>query len=112
MSLKTPPEILGDWLGRQAQDTRVAIVVDSDRFLADAKVLAKATFVASDGREWQSVVFRGDDLAFRLRFRDARTRGRTLIVLSRGPESVDPIDLSYVADISLTTRRTNRSTCK
>jgi len=41
MSLKTPPEILRDWLARQANETRVAVVVDSDRFLADAELLVK-----------------------------------------------------------------------
>jgi hypothetical protein len=99
MPLKSPPEILSDWLAQQAKDTRVAIAIDSDRFLADGQILAKPAFVASDGREWGLAVFRGDDLAFRLRFRDARTGDRTLIVLSRGPQSADQIDVSYLADI-------------
>ena len=99
MSLKTPPEILRDWLARQTPETRVAVVVDSDRFLADAEVLVKPRLVDSAGREWQFAVFRGDDLAFRFRFRDASTKGRTFIVLSRGAETVEPIDVSCVADI-------------
>ena len=75
---------------------------DSDRFRplpVDANVLAKATVVDPAGREWQLAVFRGDDLAFRLRFRDASNKGRTLIVLSRGAETTEPIDVSFVADI-------------
>jgi len=99
MSLKTPPEIFGDWLAQQARETRVALVIDSDRFLADAKVLAKPTVVDPAGREWQLAVFRGDDLAFRLRFRDASTKGRAVIVLSRGADVTEPIDVSCVADI-------------
>ena len=99
MSAITPSEILGEWLGRQTSEARVAVTVDSDRFLADGQVLAKPAIVDPAGREWQLAVFRGGDLAFRLRFRDATNKGRTLIVLSRGPESTDPIDVSYLADI-------------
>lgn len=99
MSLKTPPELLLDWLAQQAKATRVAVVIDSDRFLADAKVLAKPAVVDPAGRDWHLAVFRGDDLAFRLRFRDASTKGRTLIVLSRGAETTEPIGVSCVADI-------------
>jgi hypothetical protein len=99
MAVKTPPEIFLDWLARQDKTTRVAIAVDSDRFLADAKMLDKQSLVDPAGREWQVVVFRGDDLAFRLCFRDATAKGRTVIVLARGAESVEPIDVSYVADV-------------
>jgi hypothetical protein len=99
MAVKTPPEILGDWLAQQTKETRVAIAIDSDRFLIDGNVLAKPTRVDPAGREWQLAVFRGDDLAFRLRFRDASSKGRTLIVLSRGPDTTKPIDVSFVADI-------------
>lgn len=97
--LKTPPEIFRDWLAAQDKENRVAVAVDSDRFLAEAKVLDKPSLVDPAGREWQVVVFRGDDLAFRLRFRDATAKGRTVIVLSRGPDSVEPVDVSYVADV-------------
>src|SRR6266446_9890286 len=99
MSLKSPPEIFRDCLGEQDKETRVAVVIDSDRFLADAKMLDKAALVDPAGREWQLAVFRGDDLAFRLRFRDALAKGRVAIVLSRGAETMDPIDVSFVADI-------------
>jgi hypothetical protein len=97
--VKTPPEIFGDWLAKQAKETRVAVVIDSDRLLADAGVLNKLVTVDTAGREWQLVVFRGDDLAFRLRFRDASTKGRTAVVLSRGADVTDPIDVSFVSDI-------------
>jgi hypothetical protein len=99
MSLKTPPEIFRDCLGGQDKETRVAVVIDSDRFLADAKMLDKPALIDPAGREWQLAVFRGDDLAFRLRFRDAIAKGRTAIVLSRGAETMEPIDVSFVADI-------------
>jgi hypothetical protein len=99
MAVKTPSELFGGWLAQQAKETRVAVVVDSDRFLTDAKILAKLTVVDPVGRDWQLAVFRGDDLAFRLRFREASTKGRTVIVLSRGAETTEPIDVSYVADI-------------
>ena len=99
MAVKTPAEIFGGWLAQQAKDTRVAVVVYSDRFLTDAKILAKPTMVDPAGRDWQLAVFRGDDLAFRLRFREASIKGRTVIVLSRGAETTEPIDVSCVADI-------------
>jgi hypothetical protein len=99
MTLKTPPEIFHDWLGQHAKETRVSVVIDSDRFLAEAKVLDKPTVIDAAGREWQLAVFRGDDLAFRLRFRDCVTKDRTVVVLSRGPDTTEPIDVSYVADI-------------
>jgi len=99
MPLKTPTEILGEWLSKRAKDTRVAIAIDSDRFLMDANILARPTFVDISGREWQLAVFRGDDLAFRLQFRDASSNGRALLVLSRGAETTQPIDVSCVSDI-------------
>src|SRR5690242_10470533 len=99
MSLKSPPEIFHDWLGQHPKETRVSLVIDSDRFLAEAKLLDKPTIVDPSGREWQLAVFRGDDLAFRLRFRDCIAKDRTVIVLSRGPDTTEPIDVSYVADI-------------
>jgi hypothetical protein len=99
MSLKTPTDIFRDWLASHDKEARVAVVIDSDRFLADEKVLSKPATVDPSGREWQLAVFRGDDLAFRLRFRDATAKGRTVIVLARGPEATAPIDVSCVADV-------------
>jgi hypothetical protein len=99
MSLKTPPEVFHSWLAKQASETRVSVVIDSDRFLADAKVFDKSMVIDPAGRAWQLAVFRGDDLAFRLRFRDSIKKGRTIIVLSRGDGTSEPVDVSYVADI-------------
>ena len=99
MALKTPTDIFRDWLANHDKEARVAVVIDSDRFLADAKVLDKSATVDPSGREWQLAVFRGDDLAFRLRFLEATAKGRTVIVLSRGAESTAPIDVSFVADV-------------
>ena len=45
------------------------------------------------------VVFRGDDLAFRLAYRKARTEKRVLIVLARSTDAQSKIDVSYVTDI-------------
>jgi len=99
MPLSTPSELFYEWLEKRPGDTRVAVAIDSDRFLADANVLDKPTVVDPAGREWALVVFRGDDLAFRLRFRQASADGRSVIVLTRGAGSNEPIDVSHVADI-------------
>src|SRR5215472_12387884 len=99
MHLKQPPEILGEWLAQQAKDSRVAIAIDSDRFLLDTNILVRPVVIDATGREWQLAVFREDDLAFRLQFRRASSKGRTLIVLSRGAETTQPIDVSCVSDI-------------
>lgn len=91
----------------------MAVAIDSDRFLTDARLLGKPMVVDAAGREWQLVVFRGDDLSFRLRFRQALAGDshssaispqplafpRVVIVLTRGPDSIEPIDVSHVADI-------------
>ena len=99
MALSTPSGLFFEWLENRPADTRVAVVIDSDRFLADDKVLDNPTIVDSSGRDWLLVVFRGDDLAFRLRFRQASAAGRVVIVLTRGAGCNEPIDISYVADI-------------
>ena len=111
--MTTPSELFHDWLGKLPCDARVAVAIDSDRFLADAKVLDRRKVVDPAGREWQLVVFRGDDLTFRLRFREASSPSafslqpsalatafpRVVIVLTRGPGVDTPIDVSYVADV-------------
>ena len=99
MTLKTPPDVFDEWLAAQNRATRVAVVIDSDRFLADAKVLDKPELVDRGGRQWRLAVFRGDDVAFRLRFRQASAIGSTVVVLSRGAETTGPIDVSCVADV-------------
>lgn len=50
-------------------------------------------------KETRVAVVIDSDLSFRLRFRDALAKGRTAIVLSRGAEAMEPIDVSFVADI-------------
>jgi hypothetical protein len=98
MPLSTPSELFHDWLAKRPPDARVAVAIDSDRFLADAGILDRPTVVDPAGREWQMALFAGQDLEFRCRFREALSLGRTVIVLSRGPYSTEPIDVSYIAD--------------
>lgn len=99
MHVKIPREIVADWLATQDKATRLAVVIDSDRLLADAKILDKPSMIDSAGREWQLAVFRGDELAFRLRVRQATATGSTVVVLARGADATDPIDVSFVADV-------------
>src|SRR5512136_2562811 len=99
MPLSTPSELFYEWLENRPGDARVAVAIDSDRFLADAGMLDRPAVVDPAGREWLLAVFRGDDLAFRLRFRQASADGRVVIVLTRGAGSNEPIDVSHVADI-------------
>src|SRR5665647_80905 len=99
MPLSTPSELFHDWLAKLPADARVAVAIDSDRFLGDAGLLDKPTVVDPAGRQWQMVVFAGQDLEFRSRFREAVSFGKTVIVLSRGPYSTEPIEVSYIADI-------------
>lgn len=99
MPLSTPSELFYEWLEQRPSDARVAVAIDSDRFLAEARVLDKSAVDDPAGRRWALVVFRGDDLAFRLRFREASADGRVVIVLTRGAASGEPIDVSHVADI-------------
>jgi hypothetical protein len=96
--MKAPAEFFRDWLGKRPRDARVGVVIDSDRLLAEAGVLDRPV-VDADGREWQLAAFRGDDLAFRLCFREATNKGRTVIVLTRGAETEERIDVSTVADL-------------
>jgi hypothetical protein len=87
------------WLSERPEQARLAVAVDGDRLLADAGVLGKETITDSQGRVWQLVVFRGDDLAFRLAYRKARIAQRVLIVLARSTDAQSKIDVSYVTDI-------------
>lgn len=97
--LSTPSELFHDWLAQRPADARVAVAIDSDRFLSDAGILDKPTVVDPAGRQWQMALFAGQDLEFRFRLREIIPLGRTVIVLSRGPYSTEPIDVSYIADI-------------
>ena len=82
------------WLSDRSDQARLAVAVDGDRLLADAGVLGKETITDSQGRVWQLVVFRGDDLAFRLAYRKARIAQRVLIVLARSTDAQSKIDVS------------------
>lgn len=95
----TPVEIFLRWLSDRASDARVAVAIDGDRLLADAGVLGREIATDRRGRTWRLVVFRGDDLAFRLAYRKARAEEHVLIVLARSTAAQSKIDVSYVSDI-------------
>jgi hypothetical protein len=96
--MKQPADVFLDWLSSQPADARVAVAIDSDRLIGETGLLGKPSIADANGRAWQIVVFRGDDLAFRLRFRKASEHPRTVLVLMRGlPDK--PIDVSCVTDI-------------
>src|ERR1017187_8744158 len=95
----TPVDIFLKWLSERANDARVAVAIDGDRLLADAGVLGKEIATDRLGRPWRLVVFRGDDLAFRLAYRKARTEKHVLVVLARSTAAQSKIDMSYVTDI-------------
>ncbi|MCY2987028.1 MAG: PglZ domain-containing protein, partial [Planctomycetota bacterium] len=94
-----PVDIFFEWLSTRSADARMAVVVDVDRLLADAGTLGKAVLADKTGRTWRLVVFRGDDLAFRLAYRQARDEKHVLVVLARGTAAGSRIDVSYVTDI-------------
>ena len=95
----TPTQFFLQWLGDRPLDARVAVAVDSDRLIADAGLLGKPTLVDGTGRSWQVVVYCGDDLAFRIRFRKAASADHILVVLARGTHPSGTIDGSYITDI-------------
>src|SRR5271166_2091537 len=95
----TPVDIFLKWLSERPEGARVAVAIDGDRLLADAGVLGKEAATDRLGRAWRMVVFRGDDLAFRLAYRKASTEKRVLIVLARSTDVQSKIDVSYVTDI-------------
>ncbi len=96
---KGPSDIFFDWLASRPDHARMAVAIDGDRLLADTGVFAKDTITDGDGRGWRLVVFRGDDLGFRLAFRQARTSDRVLVALVRGTAANRKIDVSHLADI-------------
>jgi len=103
----TPTSVFLHWLAARARDCRMAVVVDSDSLLSDAGILGKLTIVDEGGRSWQPVVFRGDDLAFRMRFRAAAGAGPVVALLSARPQRHDvqgtqahvQLDVSWISDI-------------
>jgi len=97
--VQAPTDFFVQWLGERPVNARVAVTVDSDRLIADAGLLGRPTLVDATGRSWQVVVYCGDDLAFRLRFRKAASAKHILVVLARGTHPLGRIDGSYIADI-------------
>ena len=97
--VSTPTDFFLQWLGERPLDARVAVAVDSDRLIADAGLLGKQTLVDTTGRTWEVVLYCGDDLAFRLRFRKATSAQHVLIVLTRGTHPSAKTDASYISDI-------------
>jgi len=103
----TPTSVFLQWLGARARDCRMAVAVDSDSLLTDAGVLGKPAIVDDGGRTWRPVVFRGDDLAFRMRFRATAGKGPVVVVLGARPQKPDAdgkqtavrIDASWIADV-------------
>lgn len=70
----TPVDVFLQWLGNRPRDCRMAIAVDGDSLLTDAGVLGKPNIADTVGRAWYPVVFRGNGLAFRMRFRSVPYR--------------------------------------
>src|SRR5438093_357740 len=99
MPTSTPVDVFTGWLSSRPKDARVAIAIDTDRLVCESGLLGRNTIVDKNGREWQLAVFRGDDLAFRLRFRKASVHPSTAIVLTRGEGSDGKIDISHLTDI-------------
>jgi hypothetical protein len=75
----------------------MAIAIDADRLVCESGLLGRNTILDKKGREWQVVVFRGDDLAFRLRFRKAAAHPATVVVLTRGEGTDEKIDVRTYA---------------
>ena len=97
--MQTPADIFVQWLGSRARDCRIAIAVDGDSLLMDSGVLGKTAVSDELGRAWHPVVFRGDDLAFRLRFRSAREQGPVVIVLAGSRTETTHMEVFWIADI-------------
>lgn len=98
MPAATPHDVFLQWLASRPKDARVVVAVDGNRLLNDAGVLGRPAITDSSGRQWQLAVFRGDDLAFRLRFRKVSSQP-TVVVITRGEGTLGKIEVSTIADI-------------
>jgi len=98
----TPVNVFLHWLESHPRDCRMAVAVDGDSLLSDAGVLGKLSITDSSGRSWYPVVFRGDDLAFRMRFRSACSQGAAVVVLAGSRTGSGRINVSWIADILAT----------
>src|SRR5215467_7782174 len=99
MPPSTPVDVFTNWLSTRPSEARMAIAIDADRFVCESGLLGRNIIVDKKGREWQVVVFRGDDLAFRLRFRKAAPHPATVVVLTRGEGTDEKIDVSGITDV-------------
>ena len=95
----SPAELFFDWLKERPAATRVAIAIDSDRLLTDAGLLGKEKLSDKVGREWRLIIFRGDDIAFRKSYRQIRAEKHVLVVLTRGAETQNRINVTHISDI-------------
>src|SRR5689334_13611472 len=94
-----PAVVFQGWLGGHPEAARVALAFDPDRHPCDAGLLAWSRVTDAAGREWQVVAHRGDELAFRLRFRTSPEHPPRVVVITRGEGSTGPIDVSTLADV-------------
>lgn len=99
MPISTPVDVFTDWLSTRPRDARVVIAIDADRLVCESGLLGRSAIMDKNGREWQVVVFRGDDLAFRLRFRKASAHPATVVVLTRGEGTDEKIDVSCITEV-------------
>src|SRR5262249_11424896 len=99
MPTSTPVDVFTDWLSTRPRDARMAIAIDADRLICESGLLGRSAIMDKNGREWQVVVFRGDDLAFRLRFRRASAHPTTVVVLTRGEGTDGKIDVSCITEV-------------
>ena len=96
---QSPIDIFIEWLSNRPLAARMAIAVDGDRLLTDSGLVGRDRLTDNTGREWRLVVFRGDDLAFRLMYRKARSESHVLIVLVSGVSAESRIHVSFLTDI-------------
>jgi hypothetical protein len=96
----TPREVFEHWLEQQPDTARVVLACDTDRLLAESKALDNPDVTDPQGRSWRLVVFRGDDVRFRLAFRKAAASGDRIAIVILGPGDPDQrVDVSTIGDL-------------
>ena len=96
---QTPRDVFEHWLEHHPDSARMVLACDTDRLLADAKVLDASALSDPSGRKWHLAVFRGDHLRFRLAFRQATQQGRTVVVLVGSTQPEAHVDVSLLSDV-------------
>lgn len=92
---KTPFDLLLRDLSGRPEGTRVVLVLDPDRLIEWSRAITD-----SQGRAWQVVLYRGDDVATRRAWQKAWESGSPLCFALARPEGDDePLDASYLADL-------------